>query len=243
MGVAASPRPQAPGRRRHRSQHRRHGRGVSGPRRWSGDRGAVCWRPSTGRHCGRCSTPAHPFRGALYAGLMLTADGPRLLEFNVRFGDPETQAILPRLREPIGPLLLAAAGGRLAAEFGSSTSVRADPDSVAVAVVLAASGYPGPPATGDPISGTERARRGALVFHGGTGIRVRPAGHRRRAGADHRGPGRNARGRPPRGIRGRRGRPVPGSAVPPGYRPPTGSARGVRHPHGTGRSRRRRAGR
>ncbi len=112
-----------------------------------------------------------PFRGALYAGLMLTADGPRLLEFNVRFGDPETQAILPRLREPIGPLLLAAAGGRLAAEFGSSTSMLADPDGVAVAVVLAASGYPGPPATGDPISGTERACRGALVFHGGTGIR------------------------------------------------------------------------
>jgi phosphoribosylamine---glycine ligase len=111
------------------------------------------------------------FRGALYAGLMLTADGPRLLEFNVRFGDPETQAILPRLRDPIGPLLLAAGRGRLAAESGSATSVRADQDGVAVAVVLAASGYPGQPATGDPIAGTERAsHRGALVFHGGTRI-------------------------------------------------------------------------
>ena len=54
-----------------------------------------------------------PFRGALYAGLMLTADGPRLLEFNARFGDPETQAMLPRLAAPLGPLLLAAAQGRL----------------------------------------------------------------------------------------------------------------------------------
>jgi phosphoribosylamine--glycine ligase len=112
-----------------------------------------------------------PFRGALYAGLMLTVDGPRLLEFNVRFGDPETQVILPRLRDPIGPLLLAAGAGSLAAAPGSSTSLRVDADRVAVAVVLAAAGYPGHPATGDPIEGTDRARhRGALVFHGGTGV-------------------------------------------------------------------------
>jgi len=126
-----------------------------------------------------------PFRGALYAGLMLTADGPRLLEFNVRFGDPETQAILPRLRSPIGPLLLAASQGGLAgeAEAGAATSAGLDADDqAAVAVVLAANGYPGGPATGDPIDGIDRARdRGALVFHGATRVemdRVLTAGGR-----------------------------------------------------------------
>ena len=67
-----------------------------------------------------------PFRGALFAGLMLTADGPRLLEFNVRFGDPETQAVLPRLDAPIGALMAAAARGRLAesaAELGIDSAL------------------------------------------------------------------------------------------------------------------------
>lgn len=110
-----------------------------------------------------------PFRGALYAGLMLTAEGPRLLEFNVRFGDPEAQAILPRLREPLGPLLLAAATGTLSASGGSAPAVRDAPGDVSVAVVLAADGYPATPAVGAAIEGIEQAReRGALVFHGAT---------------------------------------------------------------------------
>jgi phosphoribosylamine---glycine ligase len=105
-----------------------------------------------------------PFRGALYAGLMLTADGPRLLEFNARFGDPETQVILPRLGAPLGPLLLAAARGRL----GDVGAVPILPGA-AVGIVVAASGYPGEPRRGDLIDGIEHAADdGALVFHAGT---------------------------------------------------------------------------
>ena len=107
-----------------------------------------------------------PFRGALYAGLMLTADGPRLLEFNARFGDPETQAILPRLASPLGPLLLAAARGQLS--IGGPSFVSTLPIAAA-AIVLAAAGYPREPRRGDPINGLdEAARGGALVFHSST---------------------------------------------------------------------------
>ena len=102
-----------------------------------------------------------PFRGALYAGLMLTADGPRLLEFNARFGDPETQAILPRLASPMGPMLLAAAHGALPADRALPTLPGAT-----VGVVIASDGYPGAPRTGDPIAGIDGAEAaGALVFH------------------------------------------------------------------------------
>jgi len=105
-----------------------------------------------------------PFRGALYAGLMLTPDGPRLLEFNARFGDPETQVIIPRLAAPLGPLLLAAARGRLA----DVASIPVLPGAT-VGIVLAASGYPADPRRGDPITGIEDAAAdGALVFHAGT---------------------------------------------------------------------------
>jgi phosphoribosylamine--glycine ligase len=109
-----------------------------------------------------------PFRGVLFAGLMLTEDGPRLLECNVRFGDPETLATLPRLATPLLPLLTAVAAGRLAAAAaeagitGSMLPVRA---SAAAAVVVAAAGYPDMPRTGDAIEGIEAARgSGALVF-------------------------------------------------------------------------------
>ncbi|MCI0345430.1 MAG: phosphoribosylamine--glycine ligase, partial [Chloroflexi bacterium] len=104
-----------------------------------------------------------PFRGFLYAGLILTADGPRLLECNARLGDPEAQVILPRLAGPIGPLLLAAARGAL--------PVARPPvlPGAAVGIVLAAQGYPGTPKRGRPIDGIDDARAsGALVFHGGT---------------------------------------------------------------------------
>ncbi len=113
-----------------------------------------------------------PFRGALYAGLMLTADGPVLLECNARFGDPETQAILPRLAVPLGPLLLAAAGGRLleaARPLGLEGARLPVLPIATVGIVLAAAGYPDTPRPDDPIEGLDRARSaGALVFHGGT---------------------------------------------------------------------------
>ena len=104
-----------------------------------------------------------PFRGALYAGLMLTPAGPRLLEFNARFGDPETQAILPRLAGPLGPLLLAAARGAL----GATTSLPTLPGA-AVGIVLAAAGYPTAPERGAPIDGLGSAEPDALIFHAGT---------------------------------------------------------------------------
>jgi phosphoribosylamine--glycine ligase len=107
-----------------------------------------------------------PFRGFLYAGLMLTEDGPALLECNARLGDPEAQAILPRVAGSIGPLLLAAARGRL--PDGLPPAIPALPGA-AVAIVLAAKGYPGDPRRGDPIAGLDEAvAAGALVFHAGT---------------------------------------------------------------------------
>ena len=115
-----------------------------------------------------------PFRGALYAGLMLTADGPVLLECNARFGDPETQVILPRLAAPLGPLLLAAARGRLietARPLGLEGARLPGLPIAAVGIVLAAAGYPDAPRADDLIEGLDRARQaGALVFHGGTAV-------------------------------------------------------------------------
>ena len=106
-----------------------------------------------------------PFRGALYAGLMLTAHGPVLLECNARFGDPETQAILPRLAVALGPLLLAAAKGSLpTAPPGLPTLPGAT-----VAIVLAAAGYPDAPERGQVIEGLDGLRdHGTTVFHAGT---------------------------------------------------------------------------
>ena len=107
-----------------------------------------------------------PFTGLLYAGLMLTDAGPRVLEFNCRFGDPETQALLPRLGGDLLEALAAAAHGELA-------GVELDPDPLAaVTVVLAAPGYPDDPQSGIPIGGVEVAgATGALVFHAGTALR------------------------------------------------------------------------
>jgi phosphoribosylamine--glycine ligase len=107
-----------------------------------------------------------PFAGLLYAGLMLTEDGPRVLEFNCRFGDPETQAILPRLEGDFLGALAAAAAGSL-----EGTVLAAGPDA-AVSVVLASAGYPDAPEPGAVIHGIEDAEAaGALVFHAGTALR------------------------------------------------------------------------
>ena len=106
-----------------------------------------------------------PFRGALYAGLMLTADGPILLECNARFGDPETQAILPRLATALGPILLAAARGSLPPDLTALPTL----PGATVAIVFATSGYPDRPQPGDRILGIADAEgTGALVFHAGT---------------------------------------------------------------------------
>jgi phosphoribosylamine--glycine ligase len=106
-----------------------------------------------------------PFSGLLYAGLMLTADGPRVLEFNCRFGDPETQSVLPRVDGDLLPLLWGAATGELRVE----ASVR---DDAAVTVVVAGAGYPERSDSGTPIEGVEEAEAtGALVFHAGTALR------------------------------------------------------------------------
>ena len=107
-----------------------------------------------------------PFQGLLYAGLMLTDDGPRVLEFNCRFGDPETQAILPRLEGDLLEALAAAAAGTLA-----GVELAAGPEA-AVTVVLAAGGYPDKPETGVALEGIADAEaEGALVFHAGTALR------------------------------------------------------------------------
>lgn len=105
-----------------------------------------------------------PFSGILYCGLALTSRGLRVVEFNARFGDPETQVVLPRLTSPLGPLLLAAARGDLR-EAGELTWS----SDAAVAVVIASAGYPEHARTGDAITGIERAEHdGAAVIHAGT---------------------------------------------------------------------------
>jgi phosphoribosylamine--glycine ligase len=127
-----------------------------------------------------------PFRGALYAGLILTSNGPVLLECNARFGDPETQAILPRLAIALGPAMLAASRGSLRSALPASVVADGRLPTVpgaTVAIVLAAAGYPGRPRTGDRIEGLdEAAMDGSLVFHAGTsfdpGGLVRTAGGR-----------------------------------------------------------------
>jgi phosphoribosylamine--glycine ligase len=107
----------------------------------------------------------HAFRGFLYAGLMLTDEGPKVIEFNVRLGDPEAQVVLPRLDGDLAPLLLAASTDGL--PRGAEVGMRPDPH---VGVVLASGGYPGHIDTGKRIDGLERAasEEDVLVFHAAT---------------------------------------------------------------------------
>jgi phosphoribosylamine--glycine ligase len=110
-----------------------------------------------------------PFSGVLYAGLMLTADGPRLIEYNVRFGDPECEAIMPLIDGDFAELLHAVATGRLAAVEPRITRKHA------VTVIVAARGYPGTPASGGLIREIEAAEQveGVTVFHAGTALEER----------------------------------------------------------------------
>jgi phosphoribosylamine---glycine ligase len=111
------------------------------------------------------ASEGHPYRGFLYCGLMLTDDGPKVIEFNARLGDPETQVVLPRLDEDMLPHLQASAAGSLAPGV-----CRTRPE-MFVGVVLASGGYPDGFDTGKPIAGLDRLPAGALVFHAGTAER------------------------------------------------------------------------
>lgn len=106
----------------------------------------------------------HPFQGILYAGLMMTKDGPKVLEYNVRFGDPECQAILPRMKSDLAAHILAATKGQLADEKPLFTN------DACLGVVLAAKGYPGAYPKGMSITGMESAEEpgNVHVFHSGT---------------------------------------------------------------------------
>jgi phosphoribosylamine---glycine ligase len=119
-----------------------------------------------------------PFHGVLYAGLMLTAEGVRVLEFNVRFGDPETQAVLPRLRSDLLELLLCASrpGGLEGVELRWS-------DEWAVTLVLASAGYPASSSSGDVIHGLDHVPAGIEITHAGTAV-LRPDTSERQADTD-----------------------------------------------------------
>jgi phosphoribosylamine--glycine ligase len=106
-----------------------------------------------------------PFVGVLYAGLALTSRGTRVIEFNARFGDPETQVVLARLRTPLGHLLQAAATGRLADQEPLAWRKGS-----ALTVVVAAENYPGQPVTGDVVEGLDAVPEPAYVLHAGTGV-------------------------------------------------------------------------
>src|SRR5213596_1611845 len=117
------------------------------------------------------------YRGLLYPGLMITTDGPRVLEFNCRFGDPETQVLLPRMKSDLLPLLEATIDGKI-----DNYSVEWD-KRAAVTVVLASAGYPGKYETGKAISGLDDAAKleGVHIFHAGTkhaNGKIRTAGGR-----------------------------------------------------------------
>jgi phosphoribosylamine--glycine ligase len=107
-----------------------------------------------------------PYKGILYAGVMITAGGPRVLEFNVRFGDPETQPILMRLKSDLLEVLLAVCDGRL-----DEITLKWDPRP-AVCVVMASGGYPGPYEKGKRITGLDKAKqlKDVIVFHAGTAV-------------------------------------------------------------------------
>ena len=113
------------------------------------------------------SDMGHPYAGVLYAGLILTRDGPKLIEYNVRFGDPECQVLMMRLADDIVPLLLACADGTLDKMTANWL------DDVTLTVVMCAKGYPGEPQKGTEIRGLEgaAAMEGVEIFHAGTALR------------------------------------------------------------------------
>ncbi|HEY50717.1 MAG TPA: phosphoribosylamine--glycine ligase, partial [Dehalococcoidia bacterium] len=103
-----------------------------------------------------------PYKGVLYGGLMITNDGPKVLEFNVRFGDPETQVVLPRMKADLLDILVAVVDNKL-----EQVKVQWS-EEACVGVVMASAGYPGSYQTGFPISGLNDVDRDVMVFHAGT---------------------------------------------------------------------------
>ncbi|MHB8420873.1 MAG: phosphoribosylamine--glycine ligase [Myxococcales bacterium] len=160
--------------------YKRVGEGDQGPN--TGGMGAVSPPPVAPRQTAaslaelaiapaleRLAERGTPFCGVLYAGLMLTADGPRVLEYNCRFGDPETQVLLERVDGPLGEAMAAAARGALGAGALGERFL------AAVGVVACAAGYPGKPRLGDPIGGLAEAEAvGALRFGGAGGTPGEP---------------------------------------------------------------------
>ncbi|WP_372402288.1 phosphoribosylamine--glycine ligase [Tistrella bauzanensis] len=156
--------------------HKRVGEGDTGPN--TGGMGAYspapCMTPDLTERAMReivqptvdaMAAEGRPFVGVLYAGLILTAQGPKLVEYNVRFGDPETQVLMPRLWGDLAQILLAARDGRL-----DPSMIELDPRT-ALTVVLAANGYPGDYAKGEVIGGLDDAADAApevIIFHAGT---------------------------------------------------------------------------
>jgi phosphoribosylamine--glycine ligase len=106
-----------------------------------------------------------PYRGVLYPGLMLTKEGPKVLEFNCRFGDPETQVVLPRLESDLGEIILAVVDGEL-----DKLNITWKPQAC-ITVVMASGGYPGNYQTGYPIKGLDTVpANDVIVFHSGTRV-------------------------------------------------------------------------
>jgi phosphoribosylamine---glycine ligase len=153
--------------------HKRVGDHDAGPN--TGGMGAFSPVPAVGQELGThildtVMAPVvdelRPYVGVLYAGLMLTDDGPKVLEFNCRFGDPEAEVLLPRMPYGVGTLLDACARGHLADHAGYAGF----DDGAAISVVMASEGYPGAYETGKPITGVREAEAtdGVTVFHAGT---------------------------------------------------------------------------
>ncbi|MCA9764667.1 MAG: phosphoribosylamine--glycine ligase, partial [Gemmatimonadetes bacterium] len=138
------------------------GMGVYSPPGWLSDADAEAIRIGvTERAVAQMAAQGRPYRGVLYPGMMLTADGPKVVEFNCRFGDPETEVLLPKLRSDLLPILEACAKGSLA-------SVDVEWDDVAtVGVMMASGGYPAKYETGKPIEGVGDVDDDVQVFIAG----------------------------------------------------------------------------
>jgi phosphoribosylamine--glycine ligase len=121
------------------------------------------------------ASEGHPYEGVLYAGLMVTPEGPKVLEFNARLGDPETQVVLPMIKGDILPYLEAVAGKSIASLYGEKiTAPFFQVDTIpgtCIGVILASEGYPGSYEKGRPITGIDKLSHDTLVFHAGTSIK------------------------------------------------------------------------